>query len=186
MRTVLTTLALLAALLGPVRADATSAILVSEVEQAEMSTAVVVATVVSQRPSVHPQYGRPMTLTTLDIERTLVGKAPAQVEIHQMGGERDGQTLHVPGDARWEIGERAVVYLRQVDGQWYLTAMEQSKYRIIPSIDGEVLERELSGGLYVRQPNGSLSEWDGRDDSAPTLLDLVALFHDAALTPEVK
>ncbi len=186
MRILLAALALTAALMGPLRAEATSAILVSEVEQAEMSTAVVVATVTHQRPSVHPQWGRAMTLTTLDIERVLVGKAPSSVEIQQLGGERDGQVLHVPGDATWELGERAVVYLRQVDGEWFLTAMEQSKYRLVPSIDGEVLERQLSGGLYVRQPDGALREWDGLDASAPTLHDLTALFQDAALTPEAK
>jgi len=156
-------------------ARATTAVVLTETEQALASTAVVVAHVTEQHVARHPQLGRAETLTTVQIERVLYGDAPDQVVVHQLGGELDGVLLQVAGDAHLQLGDRDVLYLRQVDGGWYLTAMEQSAFTLVPSLDGDALVRQLSSELLQRSPEGVLVPWDGDDASAPTLTDLSAL-----------
>lgn len=141
---------LLALILVPAPGSATSALYFTDVEQARLSTAVVVATVGSSRQSLHPQWQRPLTHTTLHVDEVLYGSAPDSVEIEQIGGVVDGVTTRIPGDATFEAGERCVLFLRKVDGGWYLTSLGQSKYGLVPSPDGLVLDREIRMALYTR------------------------------------
>ncbi len=175
MRIWLRCLAFVATLAVSASASATSAILVSEVEQAALSDAVVVATVTEQVVSRHAEWGRAVTRSTVSVEQVLLGDAPASLTINQLGGELDGELLYIPGDARLEVGQRLVLFLKSDQGEWYLTAMEQSSYDIVPTIDGDTLERELSSGLFVRDDKGLLVEFHGDVTSAPTLYDLSAL-----------
>jgi len=141
---------LLAALTVPGSAQATTALYVTDVEQAELSTAVVVARIGEADVGLHPKWQRIVTRTEILVDEVLAGHAPAALEIEQMGGTLLGETLYVPGDARFRVGERCVLFLRQVDGEWFLTAMEQSKYRLVQARQGELLERSLSDGIVVR------------------------------------
>jgi hypothetical protein len=153
------TFALAAAILvGTVSAAlATTALYVTDAEQAELSTAVVIARVGVAEVLPHDRYETVMTRTTLVIDDVLYGTAPEQVLLHQVGGTLDGRTVHVPGDAKFELGERCVLFLRQVEGRWYLTAMEQSKYLLNdhPRF-GPLMTRELSAGLRTRDSRGAL------------------------------
>jgi hypothetical protein len=148
--------ALLAGLVGlaasPV--SATSALYLTEVEQAAESTAVVVARIGTAKVGVHPKWQRPITTTTVHVEELLLGSAPEMLTIEQFGGTIDGQTLYIPGDARFERGERCVLFLRQVDGDWFLTAMQQSKYEIRQGPRAQFLTRALSDGLFLRTEQG--------------------------------
>lgn len=56
-----------------------------------------------------------MTVVTLEVEEDLKGEGPKIVEVNQLGGERNGWSAQVVGDARFIIGERALVMLRCVD-----------------------------------------------------------------------
>jgi len=135
-------------------ASATSAIYLTEVEQAAESTAVVVATIGSARVEVDPKWQRPITLTTIHVAEVLLGSAPEKLTIEQFGGTIAGKTLFIPGDARLKRGERCVLFLRQVDGNWFLTAMQQSKYEIHEAARQVLLRRTLSDGLFVRTDKG--------------------------------
>jgi len=139
---------------------ATTALFVTDAEQAALSTAVVIARVGSAEVLPHDQYETVMTRTTLRIEEVLYGAAPEQVLIHQVGGTLAGRTVVVPGDASFEQGERCVLFLRQVEGRWYLTAMEQSKYRLAdhPKF-GTLMTRELSDGIRIRDAKGALAPY---------------------------
>ncbi len=141
-------------------AQATSALYVTDVQQAELSTAVVVATIGEATVKPHPEWNRPMTHTTLRIDEVLHGAAPAELTIEQYGGTLNDQTHYLPGDATFEQGEKCVLFLRQVDGGWYLTALQQSKYKIVshPRL-GTLLERKLDGGIWVRNDAGRLVEY---------------------------
>jgi hypothetical protein len=118
---------------------------------------VVIARVGPAEVLPHDQYETVMTRTTLRIEEVLYGAAPEQVLIHQVGGTLGGRTVLVPGDASFEQGERCVLFLRQVDGRWYLTAMEQSKYRLNdhPKF-GTLMTRKLSEAIRTRDARGTL------------------------------
>ncbi len=136
-------------LLSASSASATSALYLSEVEQAAQSTAVVVASIGEAKVGVHPKWKRPITTTTVHVQEVIIGKAPAQLTIEQLGGTIDGKTLHIPGDASFRRGERCVLFLRQLDGEWFLTAMQQSKYELREERRGTFLRRSLSEGLFV-------------------------------------
>lgn len=141
-------------------AGATSALYVTDVEQAGLSTAVVVVTVGEAEVKLHPEWKRPMTHTTLRVDEVLYGTAPATLTVEQYGGTMNDQTHYLPGDATLEKGERCVVFLRKVDGGWYLTALQQSKYKLVahPRL-GLLLERKLDGGIFIRNDAGRLVEY---------------------------
>lgn len=150
--------AAVAVLLAASVACATSALYVTDADQARLSTAVVVATVGAAKVAKDPQW-RIVTRTSIAVSEVLYGEAPSQVEIRQIGGSLDGVTVYVPGDARLEPGERCVLFLRKVDGRWFLTAMEQSMYLLQHDGRlGETMHRTLHGGLYRRGPDGRLAE----------------------------
>ncbi len=162
-----------ALVLVPVAGSATSALYFTDAEQARLSTAVVVATVGAARQSLHPQWQRPLTHTTLHVEEVLYGAAPDKVEIEQIGGVVDGITTRIPGDATFRDGERCVLFLRQVDGGWYLTSLGQSKYSLVASPDGLVLDRELRMAMYTRdEATGRLHRYDP-PASKPRTLDIL-------------
>ncbi len=135
-------------------ASATSALYLSDVEQAAESTAVVIATVGEARQAVHSEWNRPLTMTSIEVEEVLVGAAPATLTIEQLGGVLDGKVHYIPGDAVLKRGERCVLFLRKVDGGWFLTAMKQSRYQLFEGKRGTFVKRDLSEGLFVNTPDG--------------------------------
>jgi hypothetical protein len=147
--------ALLLALLAASTAQATSALALSTPEQAALSAAVVLATVGSATQEVHPTLQRPVTVTELRIERVLLGSAPAAVAVRQWRGELDGRSSFIPGDPELYPGVRLVVFLRQVDGRWFLTALSQSVFRVGSGADPS-LEREVDVALFTRAADGRL------------------------------
>ena len=167
------TLALIVAILVLAAASpavATSAVYLTDVEQARASTAVVVATVARVEVAAHETH-RIVTRTSITVEQVLYGAAPDQLRVEQIGGTLDGVTVHVPGDARLEAGNRDVLFLRQVDGRWYLTAMEQSRYELRTGPSGSVtMHRDLHSGLYTRDSAGRLVEFSEPADPPPKLL----------------
>lgn len=143
--------------LTPLRASATVALHLDDAAQAARSDLVVLARVRGQEV-VRGKDGLPYTHTTLVVERSLKGarKAGEAVVVRQMGGTLDGKTLTIPGDARFEVGERVVVFLadREPDtGVLFLTALGQSKLHVVGRArDGDlVLQRELGGLLLLDQ-----------------------------------
>lgn len=151
-------------------ASATSALYLTDVEQARQSTAVVLASVGTVTPAAHPTY-RIVTHTTIKVDEVLLGNAPAELKIEQIGGTLNGVTVFVPGDAVLEPGEKVVLFLRQVDGGWYLTAMEQSRYQLRKQGRlGTTMHRELHTGLYKRDEQGRLVEFTEAPDRPVKLL----------------
>lgn len=181
----LSLLAVLAVLLAntaaPRTAEATSALAFTVPEMAHLSAAVVVGTVGVSRQEVHPTYLRPVTVTSIAIERVLAGSAPATLEIRQWRGTLDGRSSAVPGDPSLEAGARAVFFLRQVDGQWFLTALSQSLFSMGTETD-PVLRRDVQVALFVRSPTGDLSRLAEPLPAPTTLSALEAALSGVALT----
>lgn len=137
---------------------ATSAVYLANPAQAAQSDAVVLATVESVRQAIHPRWKRPLTMTRIRVDEVLAGDAPSHLEIEQFGGEVDGRVTYVPGDANLIPGERCALFLRYRDGGWFLTAMEQSKFRLVETKQGLRLERDLGVQLFRHAEDGSLEE----------------------------
>ncbi len=149
-------LVLLAALV-PSRADATSVLYLTDAEQARQSDAVVLAEVTAQRVERHREWNRAVTISTIRIAETLAGEAPTQLAVHQLKGTLDGVTYALPGSMDLRVGEEVVLFLHLVDGTWYPTALEQSKYSVVRSRLGVQLRRPpLTSDLYARGDDGAL------------------------------
>ena len=145
-------------LMTPVPSSATTMFHVSDLEQAQKSDAVVIATIGTAKTGPHPNKKSIMTETNILVEEVLAGNAPRFLTIRQMGGTLNGKTMYVPGDARLNEGKKVVLFLHEENGHWYLTAMEQSKYELSHHARlGWVMKRELHGGLVVRTSEGRLA-----------------------------
>ena len=65
--------------------------------------------------------------------------------------------MYVPGDARLKAGSKVVLFLNEQGGNWYLTALEQSKYDLERHHRlGWIMKRTLHEGILTRDENGSL------------------------------
>ncbi len=112
---------------------------------------VIVQGVVTAQETVYDK-GRERSLlrTTITVERALWGEPQEKLVVQQFGGTHEGITTHISGDARFERGERVVLFLKRGQGQvHYLTSMAQSKYRITGEGDKATAQRELDGLAFV-------------------------------------
>ena len=140
---------------------ATTSLFVTDAEQAELSTAVAIVRVGDSNVELDVEAQSLLTRTKLVVEEVLYGSAPAEVSIVQGGGTLNGRTIYIPGDAQFEAAERCVVFLRQVEGNWYLTAMEQSKYELSHHEKfGELMKRDLGDGIVTRNGRGQLVDYE--------------------------
>ena len=108
----LATLALLAALLLPLRADAASIVAWDMGELTGYSDYVVEATV-AERLNEPLLDGSVQTRNVLTIDRYLKGDGPARLEVVQAGGELpDGRVLVLFGDIALKPGQKVVLFAR--------------------------------------------------------------------------
>ncbi|MBJ81051.1 MAG: hypothetical protein CMH60_07020 [Myxococcales bacterium] len=140
-------------------ANATSALYLNVEEQAKESTAVVIARVYERTPIEVEAHRRPMQQTRVVIDEILYGQAPQQIQLVQIGGTRDGLSTSLPGDGVLHKGDRAVLFLRQDQGKWYLTALSQSVYYLLERNGQIQLAQDLQLNLYRRDGNGNLKQY---------------------------
>jgi hypothetical protein len=171
---------LLANTAAPRTAEATSALAFTVPEMAQLSAAVVVGTIGGSRQEVHPAYLRPVTVTSVAVDRVLAGSAPTTLNIRQWRGTLDGRSSVVPGDPSLEPGDRALFFLRQVDGQWFLTALSQSLFSMGSEAD-PLLRRDVQVALFLRAPTGELSRLAEPLPAPTTLSALEAALSGVAL-----
>ncbi|MCA9563499.1 MAG: hypothetical protein KC561_08415 [Myxococcales bacterium] len=173
------------ALFAASTASATTMVYRSIDELTTMSDAVVRVTVLNSRT-----YWTDETMKTeweVRVDEVFRGEAPATLTIRQLGGELDGYSVHIPGDARFSEGESAVVFLVERDGMYFLTAMGQAKMSLsvidppvtstqTPVFDGEVIPlnavaiRDLSDIAFYRVVDGQ-SEFFGMTEPEIISLD---------------
>lgn len=151
---------------------ATTSLYATLPELSRLSTAVVIARVGAVRQGVDAEIHRPMLETTLEVQEVVAGKAPSRLDVVQIGGTSQGRTTRVPGDATLAERQEGVFFLREVGGRWYLTALEQSVFRIVRDPTGVRLERDLGEGLVVRAPDGTLLPYDELEPPVKNLDDL--------------
>jgi len=119
------------------------------------SDQIVLADVVRQR--VLELQGRLWTESLLRVRQTYKGGARrgAMLAVRQLGGERGNKGLRVAGVATFMRGERALVYLRRVDGYYVVVGMAQGKYRAFRDGAGVWRAvRDLSGVAFALPARG--------------------------------
>lgn len=140
----------------PSLAVATSLIPHTLLQRAEQSDRVVLVQVLSQRVEETKGAEFPLkTLTRVVVGQDLRGSGPSELTIVQLGGNLGLQTMEIPGDAKFHMGETAVVFLRcrlAVD-RCHLVAMGAGKLEVAGE---EVFVQDLFTGKWARRTLASL------------------------------
>jgi hypothetical protein len=142
---------LLALLLCPVLALATTIVPHTLADRARDSDRVVLVQVLSRRTSVDPADPRKMkTLTEVVVGQDVRGKGPERLTVVQLGGRNGGWEQKVPGDATFSVGETAVLFLKCIAPErCALVAFGAGKIQVA---GGDALYQDLFSGKWVRRP----------------------------------
>ena len=139
---------LLSILIYPVLGQATVAEQLS-VEELRAQSVFVVRAYVAARyvvPERGPK-GEIYTQIELDAFEYLTGDGPERLRVQQLGGELDGVTLHVEGNAHFEVGDEIVAFLDHdpLTGISYVVGLAQGVF-VIHDVGGtEWVTRDLDG-----------------------------------------
>lgn len=116
---------------------------------------VIVRAEVTDRRSFHDDdRQRILTHTTFEVKESYAEEVGDEVTVEQWGGTVDGETTVIPGDARFQLGEEVILFLRhgRTDRDvLFLSALAQSKYTIYRDGDATLVARDLSNLEIVRE-----------------------------------
>lgn len=134
---ILSLLAVLALAFTAVRGESTTLLPLTMDDLLTEADHIVLGTVVAKHSEWHVNYqqGRSLlyTVYTLDVEQALKGESGGSIEFRVVGGEDESCFLQVPGAPHFEIGERAVLFLRSPipDSITDVIGMEQGKFAVV-------------------------------------------------------
>ncbi len=116
-------------------------------ELATRSDVVVRAKVVSQNVTAPSGPRSIATHTRLHVLEALKGKPPVDIEAVQVGGTWGPYTLLLPGGAKLEVGEEAVLFLRCPRPACAIVGLSLGKYRVTndPRTGKRRVQREVPG-----------------------------------------
>jgi hypothetical protein len=147
-------LAVVALVLAPVRARATTFVGMTEHTLARAADAIVVGTVTNLE-SVATRDGAISTLVTVEVEREYKGRVGRVVTLRQPGGRVGDRGLWIAGSPRFTRGERQLLFLSaHHDGTARTTALGLGQFVLTPHArTAETLaERRLDGLVLGRRP----------------------------------
>ena len=102
--------------------------------------------------------GRIRTRITLATESVLKGRPadPSRVTFFVLGGEVQGIAQWVPGEAKFAVGERVLVFLTDVERRPVVLGMAQGKWRWHPEARGAELspDTDARADLELLGPDG--------------------------------
>lgn len=151
-------LPVLAGLLAlPTLALATTLVPHTLLQRAEQSDRVVLVQVISQSVEETKGAAIPLkTLTRVVVGQNVRGTGPTELTIVQLGGKRGLETMEIPGDAKFHLGETAIVFLRcrlAVADRCHLVAMGQGK---LETAGEDVFVQDLFTGKWARRTVASV------------------------------
>ncbi len=138
--------------LAPFVAVATTLIPHTDAQRALASDRVAVVEVIERRTVSDPADARRLkTHTQLQVRENVRGTGPSSVTLVQLGGTVGQQSMLIPGDAAFAVGERALVFLScPSPDRCYLVALGEGK---IPIVDREtVVVHDMVTDEYARRP----------------------------------
>jgi hypothetical protein len=150
MRSGTSWLAALVAMGVPLVGLATSMLPHTLAQRAQASDRVVVAEVIERR-TVMEGGERFHTETRLKVLDDVRNTGPSELTLLQLGGTSGARTVHVPGDADFAVGERALVFLAcREPSRCVLVSMGEGKQ---PVVDGAfVIVHDMFTGAFTRRP----------------------------------
>ena len=133
--------------------DAAVAYYISEIDQAKISTAVVISTVGKSKVIETNRGFR--TVYDIDVEEVLYGEAPSKIPLIVYGGTIGSQTLEIAGNIELHFGDFCVLFLLKQHDKWYPTALSQSKLTIVEDTTrGTIVKRDNHQKLLMPSETG--------------------------------
>ncbi len=137
-------------------------------ERVQQADRVVLAQVVGQRTVNRGTPAKPwlLTYTRVVVGEQLKGQGPLELEVAQVGGRWGLWEQHVTDDARFEVGETAVLLLKCPAGvdACRLLGLADSKLSVS---GGDAFVRDMFTGQWNRRPLGELLTELRRAAAAP-------------------
>jgi hypothetical protein len=97
-----------------------------------MSDAVVVGYVLSTE-SVYNREGEIVTKVNVLVEEAMKGGVQAGeiVSFHAWGGSLDGVNVEAVGEARYQLGEKVLLQLEDIDGEYHTLGLSFGKWNVV-------------------------------------------------------
>jgi len=147
-------LALLAAVLSALPAVATTVQYVPLAKSIDLSEVVALGKVV-QIESAYNAQGEIVTVVRLEVEEAFKGGLAAGevLAFHAWGGRLDGVNVETVGEARYLPGERILVQLERVGGEYHTLGLSFGKWNVRRDLAGtQILQRSLGDLRLVDAP----------------------------------
>ncbi len=139
-------------------AEATIVLQLSDQQMAVKANRIVYGKVVRKYSQWVKKERRIYTYITIAALSHVKGAAKQEVVIRQVGGTANGLGMHVPGSAKFELGEEVFVFLEKsrVSTHHLVMGMSYGKFRVVTDAKTQVkmLQRDLHGV--------SLAVWDAK------------------------
>lgn len=158
-------------LVGP-PVSATTFVMMSDQDLTDLAPVIVEASVVSNDPT--PTLDLPSTDYMIEVERVLKGAIPGSTLIVRVpGGVRsDGVGFHVYGAPRFEIGDRALLFLSPAtDGTYRIYQLMLGAFYEQPIRGERLAVRNFAEGAEVELPGRQRTEKERRQARAPRKLE---------------
>ena len=143
-------------LVVPALALATSLVPHTLLQRAEQADRVALIQVIAQTVEETPGAEvRLKTLTRVVVGQDVRGHGPAELTIVQIGGKRGLTSMEIPGDAKFHVGETALVFIRcrLAADRCPLVAMGQGK---LETAGEDVFVQDLFTGKWARRTIASV------------------------------
>ncbi len=155
-------------LLGAAPAAASIARALSVEELAERADAVVLGTVTGQAAHWTRDHKQIFTWVAVHVEARWVDQvgAPDTLTVLRPGGELDGLGQDIPGEPRFQVGERVVLFLQRRNHVYRVLGLSQGLFRV----EGATAVQELGNLALARPgPTGQLAIGEQGEGGAPPL-----------------
>jgi hypothetical protein len=157
---------LIAALAFPLALHAATFVVPEDGEMVRRADAIVVGTPVSSFVQV-ASYGGLETVTEFEVSEAIKGPiGTGRVQVHEPGGELNGQVREIFGAPKFKLGTETILFLTMTpQGTWSATDLVLGKFQHAKSVKGaDVMIREESE-IIGFEPNGK-PHFEPRRDAA--------------------
>ena len=128
---------------------------------AQRADLIVIGTVTAQDYVVDEKRRAVLTLSTISVERTLMGKPLEHFTLTQLGGKAGSVVTRIDGDASFAVDDRVLLFtFEHEDEQRYLVGLALGAWRVDGTLD------DLSFSQRILSP---LTSKDGKLKPAPGL-----------------
>ena len=121
----------------------------------EKSESIIHGKVIGMSPYINSKNNRVYSKIKVTVFSWLKGDGSNSITITKFGGELNNIKSTLPGDAQFEEGEEVVLAIRNVNSNFYLTALSQSKFTISTDINTNIktATRNINGSTVVHKDN---------------------------------